>query len=387
MQTRLKKFIKLIFIAALVAVLASFGALWLNFYAFPKLSTYAMFSHYSFLKKAAENTTIINRTEQITVKEDSSVDKVASQAASATVEIVSMPTNTQKTVSTLSQNQAGSGKDGSGIIVTSDGVVATYRTAINETGSTYKVILLDGTQYDATLLGVDGFSNMAFLKINNSNLPAISFANSEDSVPGKRLIAIGKSLDDYQSKFSSGLLSDIKKTFNISGKALSSSEKLEGVFELDFGNQDEYAGGPVIDYNGDLVGLIGSVTIDNHQKFFAIPSNQIRESMDLLTKGKLFQRPTLGVYYTSISEDYKLINNLGIGKGARVYSNQGIAVLSGSPADKAGIKNGDIITAVNDKEVNLNNPLSNLINDHQKDEQVRLTILRNGQEIKIMVNL
>lgn len=198
---------------------------------------------------------------------------------------------------------------------------------------------------------------------------------------------MGKSLSDYQSKFSSGFLSNINKTFNISGKALSSSENLEGIFEIDFGNQDEYVGGPVIDYNGDLVGLIGSVIINNQEKFFAIPSNQIRKSMDLLVKNQLSQRPVLGVYYTSISEDYALINNLSTASGARVYSSQGISVLSGSPADKAGIKNNDIITAVNDQKIDLDNPLSNLINDYQKGDSVELTVQRNGQEMKITVQL
>jgi serine protease Do len=387
MNSKIKKFIKLIMVAAFIAVLASFGALWLNFYAFPKLSTYSMLSKYAFLKKAAENTTIINRTEQITVKDDSSVDKIASQASSATVEIVSIPTSTNLNAQKTSLGQAIAGKDGNGIIVTSDGVIATYRTAIDETNSAYKIILLDGAQYDATLLGIDEFTDIAYLKVNNSNLPIISFANSDDSVPGKKLIAIAKSLDDYQSKFSSGLLSNINKTFNISGKALASSEKLEGVFEIDFANQNEYIGGPVINYSGDLIGLIGSVTVDNQKKFFAIPANQIRKSMDLMTKNQLSNRPVLGAYYISITENYNLINRLDLEKGARVFSTQGISVLFGSPADKAGLKNGDVIKAVNDKEVNLNNPLSNLVNDNQKGSQIQITILRNGQELKLPVQL
>lgn len=181
-KTNLKKFIKLIAISIFIAILASIGALALNFYVFPKLSTYSFFSHYSFLKKAAENTTVINRTEQVVVKEDSTADKIASQAASATVEIVSIP-NIPNTPNNPKAAAPVVGKTGNGVIVTSDGVIATYRNAINETDSTYKIILFDGSQYDASLLGIDGFTNIAYLKVDNSNLPIVSFADSDDSAP------------------------------------------------------------------------------------------------------------------------------------------------------------------------------------------------------------
>lgn len=381
-NTPTKKFINIILIAIFIAILASFGAIALNFYLFPKLSTYPIFSKYAFLKKAAENTTIINKTEQVVMKEDSSVNKIASQVSAATVEIISIPQNNQ-----LNQQKKETGKTGNGIVVTGDGVIATYRTAINEIDSDYKILMIDGSAFQAKLIGIDEFTNIAYLRIESSDLPAVSFANSDDSFAGKKLIAVGNSFSDYVNKYSSGLLSNINKTFNISGKALSSSEKLEGVFDLDFANESEYIGSPVIDFNGELIGIIGSTTIDSKEKFFAIPSNVIRQSIDAMIKNELDQRPVLGIYYISITKPYATLNNLNIEKGARIFSAQGIPVISGSAAEKAGFKNNDIVTSVDEKEIDLSNPLSNLVNSYKKGDTLEFTVSRNGQETKLTAKL
>jgi len=369
-----------------VFIFGMLGAAIFQSYVLPKASVSPMFSRFGLFRKASESVTIVNKTEQVTVQESDSVNKIASQASAAVVNIISISNNKEATLLNPFQGI----KNGTGVIVTSDGLIATYRTALFETEAKYKILLLNGSSFDANLIGIDGFTNLAFLKMDTSNLSVVPFANSQDLFPGKRLIAIGNSFEEYQNRYSSGLLSNIDKTFNIGGKTLSESEKLEGIFETDFLDKKEYVGGPVIDFNGELVGIVGSLTIDNQEKFFQIPSNVVKNSMETAIRNELSKRPYLGIYYLPISKAYAIANDLKREKGALIYSpsgKQGLAIISGSPAEKAGLKINDIIISVENKEVNLDNPLSNLLSQHKKGDTVELGILRDGQEMKIKLNL
>ncbi len=370
---------KIIAWTVLIFILGGIGGIFMNNYLFPRLSHQAFFEKIPFLKKASENITIINKTEQVTVKEDDSVNQIASRAATAVVNIISIDSTSSL-----------SGRSGSGILVTGDGVIVTYRDVILEKNATYDVILYDNQEYPAKLLAIDEFTNLAYLKIETTNLPAIEFANSNDFKPGKKLVSIGNSLNEYQNRFSAGLLSNINSTFNLSGQTVASSEKMEGVFETDFDNQQSYLGGPVISYGGALVGIIGKVSLDNQDIFFQIPSNAVKESLDKMLNGELDNSASLGVYYITLTKEYALTHKFEKQQGALIYSASGLsslAIIDGSPAQKAHLKIGDVILAVGDQKIDLNNPLSNLIGSHHKGDLVELTIWRAKEELKVSVQL
>ncbi|MDO8529108.1 MAG: S1C family serine protease [bacterium] len=381
-----KKLIRAVFFVLFVFLIGIFSSLIFEGYLLPKISLSPTFSKYGIFKKFSESVTIVNKTEQIVVSEENSVNKIASQASASIVNIISIPNNKSK----LNVNLPSAAKNGTGVILTSDGLIATYRSAIIENDASYKIALFNGSSFEASLIGVDEFTNLAFFKIDTSNLSIISFANSDDFVSGKKLIAIGASFEKYQNRYSEGILSYINKTFNISGKTLSSSEKLEGVFEADIAFPKDYLGGIIIDYNGELAGIIGSVVIDNQEKFFQITSNVIKNSMEFAIKNELGNRPYLGIYYLPITQTYAIKNNLNRDQGAIIFSpsgKQGLAIISGSPAEKAGLKINDIIIALDGKEINLDNPLSDLLNRHKKGDQLEFTVIRNEQEIKVPVKL
>ena len=388
----MKKIFKIIGIIVFLFIMSGISSIIIEHYIFSKISSYPIFSRSNFLKKFTENTTIINRTEQVIVKEDSSVNKVASQTSASVASIISY--SERKSPIAPKKNPSRpvplTEKSGTGIIATSDGLIVTYRGAILESNAKYVIFFPNGSATEAQLVGLDDFSDLAYLKIESTNLTAISFSNSQDSFAGKKVIAIGNSLGEYQNRYAIGILNQIDKTFNISGTTLSSSEKLEGVFETDFTNKKEYIGSPVIDYNGELVGIIGSLMIDSQEKYFTIPSNTIKKSLELLNSGGLQSRPKLGIYYIPITKTYSIIHNLPKDKGALVYSSsgkQGLAVISGSPAEKSGIMINDIILSINDQEINLDNPLSNILSQHRKGDQIKLRIFRNQQETTLEDNL
>ncbi len=385
-QIKGKKIFKMVVSVAIIFMIGGLGGVYFDQKILPFIRTNRYLSKIDFLKHAAENVTVIKTTEQITIKDGESVNEISSQASNATVNIMSLSTQ-KDPISRLTKKIA---KNGTGVVVTSDGIVVTYREAITEKEATYKISLYDGSYYDATLLGVDTFTNLAYLKINVPNLTAISFGDSSALQAGKKLVAIGNTFGQYQNTYAAGLLSNINKTFNLGGLALASTEKYEGVFEMDFSSQAKYLGGPIINYNGELVGLVGKLTKDGQDYFFEIPSNEIQKSIAVALSGKFEQRPFLGAYYVSISKEYAMINELARDRGALIFSpsgKQGLAIIANSPAEKAGLRIGDIITAVADKEIDLDNPLSNLISQYKKGDQVELTVQRAGNEIKIPVQL
>jgi len=385
-QSVIKGIVKIILILALIFSVGGIGGVYFDQHVLPFIRTNKYLSRINLLKRSAENVTVITKTQQVTIKEDDSINEIASQASNAVVNIISLG-SMKDPLTKLNKN---TDQSGTGIIVTSDGVIATYRSAIIEKSATYKVLLWSGSTYDAKLLGVDEFSNLAFLKLDATNLTAISFGDTTNIHPGKKLVAIGNSFGEYQNRYASGLLSNIDKTYNLAGKTVSSSEKLEGVFENDFDKQKEYVGGPVIGYSGDMTGIEGSIMVDGQNQYFQIPSNMVQKALELVLNGGLESRPFLGVYYVSITKEYAVAHNLSRDKGALIFSpsgKQGLAIIAQSPAENAGLRINDIILAVNKQEINIDNPLSNLVSQYKKGDTIEMLIERDGKEIEISVKL
>lgn len=358
----------------------------------PNLAANTFFARWSFFKKATENTVIINKTEQITVSEDDSIEKIALQAAPSVVNILSVGKPNTEVQKVGEQNLAKNpdALQGSGVLVTNDGLVATYRTAILMENANYTVFLYNGTSYSATLAGIDPLTNIAFLKIDANNVPAIAFANSDDTRPGRRIILIANTSEEYRNQYSTGVIGNIDKTFNVAGGTVASSEKWEGVFRVDAANTAPYLGGPVIGYNGELVGIVGNAPSDAGFDLFLLPSNAVRTALERKIRNSLDAQPTLGVSYLSITKIYAASHNIGRDRGALIYTpsgKQGLAILLGSPAEKAGLKIGDIIIAVNGQEINLDFPLSVAISKFRKGDTLILRVLRSGSERDISVSL
>lgn len=382
---------KKVAIIVFIIVLSALSSIFSDRYLFPYLASTKIFQKYDFLKKSTENVTVINRTEQVSVKEDSSINKITGQNASSVVSIISYTNinpETSKTAPIKSQKQASPAvwQDGTGVIATSDGMIMTYSSAINVENSKYKVVTYDGNSYDADLLGIDSWSNLAFLKIYASNLPAVSFGNSDDIQPGEKVIAIGLSYSQYQDRFAAGIISDFDPTFNLSGKTLSSSEKMEGLFRTDLGWNKNYIGGPVIDYSGQVVGISGAIDLDGNTEYFQIPSNKAKLVLNKAINRELDKNYALGIYYMPITKAYSIANNLKTEKGALIYSpsgQQGLAVIAGFPAAASDLRINDIIVKVNGDEISLSNSLSDLLYKYKKGEELELTVLRDGNEIKL----
>jgi serine protease Do len=384
----LRKISKKVAVLLGILIIGGLGGVVFDRYFFPYLSMTNLFKKYDFLKRSAEETTIINKTEQVYVKEETSINKISNQASSSVVDIISYAGNGKAKVATDKNPNIHS--NGTGVIVTSDGMIMTYADAINLVDSEYKVITYNGDEYAGELIGVDAYSNLAFIKISASNLPTISFGNSDDTKSGEKIIAIGNKLDSNSNKYVAGIISSFDATFNLFGRDISSSEKLEGVFGSDFAANSDIVGGPIVDYSGQVIGIVGSRTQNNLSAYFGIPSNKVKVVIDRAIRRELDKNPKLGLYYVPLTRSFALKNGIASEKGAVIYSpsgQSGLALIEGYPAKKAGLQLNDIITKVNDKEIDLNDSLSDALYQFKAGDEIELTVMRAGQEIKVEVQL
>lgn len=377
-MTKVKKTFFIIFIL----ILGGLGGILGNRYLFPYISSTSFFSKYDFLKKSAADVTIINKTEQVYVKEETSIEKISSKVASSVVNVLSYSEASGK-----NKNTSTNFKNTTGTIVTSDGLIMTYIENVVPNAK-YKVFFQDGGVYPAEFLGADSYSNLMFLKIDANNLTVISLGNSDDSKPGEKVVAIGSSSETFTNRYTAGLISTFDPAFSLTGNNVSFSDKMNGVFQTDFSidSQQYYAGGPVVDYTGQVIGIAGS----NQKDFFFIPSNKIKKVVDKAIKKEFNDAASFGVYYIPITKAYALSNNLKIESGALVYSpsgQNGLAIIAGSNAQRAGIRINDIITAVNEEKISLKSDLSDLLYKYKKGDKIELTVMREDQEMKIEVQL
>jgi S1-C subfamily serine protease len=379
---------KIAFILAVV-VLGGVSGIITDRYFFPYLSTTKLFEKYKLLKKSKEDVTIIQKTEQVFMKEDASLNNAVAQAASAVVNI--SYSNSQLSAKPMPGKSQLLVRNLTGQIVTSDGIIITYDNNYRpDSGNTYKVMTYDGNAYDAEIWDFDSYSNILFLKISASNLPVISLGNSDQILPGERVITISNTQGEYQNGYSSGIISRYNTSFNLSGNNFSLSEKLEGVIESDFVQNENYVGGPLVDYAGEIIGITGMIEKDGQKKYFEIPSQKLRAIIDRGIKKELSNNPFLGVYYLPVSKSLALSQSLKTEKGALIYSasgQQGLAIIANSPAAKAGLKINDIVLKINNDEINSKSALSELLYKYKKGDRIELSVQRDGNEMKISVQL
>ncbi|MDZ7612205.1 MAG: S1C family serine protease [Candidatus Moranbacteria bacterium] len=409
-----KKFCKLVkyfLIIIVIFVLGGLAGVFGERFVMPWLSGFESLQKYDLFKKANEQVTIIRKTEQVRVQEDYSVSNIAQGVLPSVVSVITFKEDGSNEKSNIFKNRIRSSEDiqkniKTGLILTGDGLIVSVmddlikeqeelskrevEKSIQESDYQHRVLAKNGKEYQAELKAVDPYSNLVFYKIDADNLPIPALGDSEKLEMGEKAVVCGNAGGEYQNTFSSGVIQERDKTFTLLNSELSSSEKMEGALLVNAKIDQKNIGGPVMDFNGDVVGIANAVEKDGQYRGFVMPINQIKPIIDGIIQTGDLQRPTLGLYYLSINREIALLNSLPVNSGALVYSfsgQQGLAVMTGSPADKAGILIGDIITKAGGKEVNLQNPLAEIISSHEPGDKISLEIIRNGEKIETEAEL
>lgn len=319
---------------------------------------------------------------KIVTQEEEDIASVASRVAPSVVSIV---TKAEAASFYGVQTQEGAG---TGIIVSSDGYVLTNKHVVQDSQSV-SVVTSDGvTHADVKVVGTDPLNDVAFLKINGvSNLKPAELGDSSSIRIGQKVVAIGNSLGQYQNTVTSGIISGTGRPVSAqsSGGAV---ETLTDLLQTDAAINPGNSGGPLTNLAGQVIGINTAIAEDAQGIGFSIPINATKGSLkSVLATGKV-ERAYVGVNYLSITPDVADKFKLPVRTGAYVFAEGGrSAVVSGSPADKAGVKDKDIITKVNDIEVGDKGSVASLVGEYAPGDKVQLTILRDGKTMTVTVTL
>lgn len=277
---------------------------------------------------------------------------------------------------------------GSGFFVNADGLILTNKHVVEDDSASYTVLTQDGKKYEAKVLAKDPVGDLAIVKIEIKNASFLKLSDSDQLQIGQRVVAIGNSLGQYQNTVTSGIISGIGR--KITAGSQEGTEELSGVIQTDAAINPGNSGGPLLNILGEVVGINTAIDQQGQLVGFAIPSNEGAKALESFkTKGKI-TRIFLGVRYInltpSLAEDQKLPKE----NGALIVRGQSItdfAVFPGSPADKAGLVENDIILEVNGKKIDEKNSLADLLKDKKIGDKVNLKVYHKGEEKTVSVVL
>lgn len=278
---------------------------------------------------------------------------------------------------------------GSGFVISQkNGLILTNKHVVVEQKADYTVISNDGEKYEAQVLARDPFNDVAILKVEKLNLPEVELGDSDKISVGQTVLAIGNALGEYRNTVTKGVVSGVGRRI-VAGNFYQ-SEVLENVIQTDaainFGN----SGGPLINLKGEVIGINTAVNLQGQLIGFAIPINQVKSVIESVKETGKISRPFLGVRYVLLNKEMAKKNNLDVDYGALIVRGDRageIAVIPGSPADKADLKENDIILEINSKKITEKNSLALEIRRYKPGDKIKLKVLSKGKEKIIEVVL
>ncbi len=277
---------------------------------------------------------------------------------------------------------------GSGFIISSDGLILTNKHVVSDTSASYTVITNDGKKYSATILARDPSQDFAVVKIKATGLPTVTLGSSDGLELGQTAIAIGNALGQFSNTVSVGVVSGLERTVTASDESDGQQETIQGVIQTDAAINPGNSGGPLLNLQGEVIGINTAIASGAQSIGFAIPINRAKHDITSVRATGNIQSPYLGVRYLMITSDIATQQNLATSTGALVRgSSDGPAVAPGSPAAHAGIQAEDIILKVNDQQLDADHVLGDVIAEHGVGDTVTLTVLRAGKEMTLTATL
>jgi len=277
---------------------------------------------------------------------------------------------------------------GTGFIVSSDGLVLTNKHVVIDDSAEYEVITNDGQSYPAQVLAKDTINDLAVIKIDSQDLQPLPLGDSDQIEIGQTVIAIGNALSEFKNTVTRGVVSGINRRVEAGGNGF--SEVIEEAIQTDAAINPGNSGGPLLDLKGNVIGINTAISQQGQLVGFAIPVNEAKRIIDSIEKYGKIVRPFLGVRYMIINKQIAAANGLAVDYGALIIKGtniEDIAIVPGSPADKAGLEANDIILEVGGQKIDENHSLARVLSKYNPGDEVELKILHDGEEKFFSVTL
>jgi serine protease Do len=337
-----------------------------------------------YLPDLLKKTTVL---EQKLIKEESAVIEIA-EKSSPSVVTVSIKTP-QRQILEFSpfgglrrRTEGGEEQDiGSGFIVSNDGLIITNKHVVNS-NATYKVITSDDKEYEVKSKSLDPNNDIAILKIDANDLKPLELGMSSNLKVGQFVVAIGTALGEFRHTVTTGVVSGLGRGIVAGSVFEGYVEKLDDVIQTDAAINPGNSGGPLINSAGQVIGVNVAVAQGAENIGFAIPIDVVKKSLDEFKSsgGKFVGRAYLGVRYEMIGLGTALLND--VPQGAYV-----VEVVSGSPADKSGVLEEDIITKIDGLRINEKDDIGEVIRKKKVGDKISLEVYRNGETLTLEATL
>jgi len=283
----------------------------------------------------------------------------------------------------------GSRGTGSGVILDPDGLILTNRHVAGDAAS-LAVTLADGRVFDGTVAGIDTLTDFAFVRIKATDLPTAQLGDSSKLQVGQLAIAIGDPLGQFPGTVTVGVVSGLDRTLTVADETTGEPQTLRHAIQTDASINPGNSGGPLVDDAGRVVGIDTAGSGAAQGIGFALPIDIAKPIIAQVRAGKAIARPFIGISYVDITGQVAEDADLPVTDGAWIHTDPSAdkpAVVKGGPGDKAGLKEGDIITAVGDTRIDRDHQLDTLLLQHAPQDVVTLTVLRSGKERQVDVTL
>ena len=314
----------------------------------------------------------------VTINESSAVIDAAAKVSPSVVKITTQGQSTDPFGTVPSEGV------GSGIIYDANGWILTNRHVVTG-ASTLTVELRDGRTFTGTVYGIDTLTDLAIVKVEATGLPVATLGKSDGLKVGQLVVAVGSPLGTYSFSVTSGIVSAKGRDIQVDNGA----SRITNLIQTDAAINPGNSGGPLADSSGAVVGINTAVATDSSGIGFAIPIDIARPIMQQAVAGQALARPWIGIRFLTINLQVQKDLSLPVDNGALV-SNQGgtgSAIVADSPAAKAGLQDGDIITAINGTALDKEHPLDAVLVQYAPGDTITLDVLRSGQTVKLSVTL
>lgn len=333
------------------------------------------------------NTNITTANVSI-VNEESVIVDVAEQSSDSVVSIVISRQLTRLERNYLGVTEEGETQvgSGSGFIISEDGLIVTNSHVVDEEDSTYTVVFNDGSTIEAEIIDRDPLLDIAILKIDpeqtDFEIKPLPLGNSDSIKVGQSVIAIGNSLGRFSNTVSTGIISGLSRDIVASSEDGSNAERLTGVIQTDASINPGNSGGPLLDVEGNVIGVNVAVAEDAENIGFAIPIDLVMPAIESVEEYGEIRRPILGVRYQEITPSIAAEENYPVQYGAIIEEGTDgeSGIVEGSAAEKAGLQEGDIIVGINGVMLDNTTTLQKEIQKLSVGDEITITYYRNGQE-------
>ncbi len=316
----------------------------------------------------------------------SPVSEVRIEESNAVIDAVNRVAPAVVLIQTTTGGLFGSGQGtGSGVIYDSDGWILTNRH-VAEDAESLIVELNDGRTFEASVYGLDPLTDLAILKVDATDLPVAPIGSSSDLEPGQLAIAIGNPLG-YKHTVTTGIVSGLGRQILASGANQQSPDQLRNLIQTDAAINPGNSGGPLVNSAGQVIGINTAVSTEAQGLGFAIPIDVARPIMEKAVAGEELVRPYVGVFYTMVSPALAEAQDLPVDYGALIGRTDGSAIIPGGPAEQAGLRDGDIIVALDGETLSEETDLAMAILPYDPGETVTLRVLRDNTATEIDVTL